>query len=355
MRGRFIVASALCSLALLSTVSPARADHAEAVRLFDEGKKQRDAGEYEKALHTFERSLAEEKSIGAYFNLGIVLEQLGRYREAYDTFQIGKDLASSKGDEREKDLREAMSKLLDTRNHIALTVPGDVKSAEGVRIVVDNIEVPPKQYDGYVFRAPAQHEIVVRARGRKDMHIQAKNRQFVAVSLGEPGANPAPVVVPVPPPGGEGPPPEKPTDSGPGWPTKKVAGFVLMGAGVAAGAIGLGFNIAFLSEKSRVQDEYASACRGNAAAPLQCGSPALPGGGGDNEAAKVVRKDAIDNDERASIVLPIAYVSAALLFGAGLYFFLTADDKKADSTAARVTVTPRVGPRDGGLSVVGTF
>jgi len=352
MRGRSIVASALCSLALLSTVSPARADHAEAVRLFDEGKKQRDAGEYEKALRTFERSLAEEKSIGAYFNLGIVLEQLGRYREAYDTFQIGKDLASSKGDEREKDLREAMSKLLDTRNHIALTVPGDVKNADGVRIVVDNIEVPPKQYDGYVFRAPAQHEIVVHARGRKDMHIQAKNRQFVAVSLGEPGANPAPVVAAVPP-SGEAPPPEKPADTGPGWPTKKVAGLVLMGAGVAAGAIGLGFNIAFVSEKSRVQDAYAVACRGDGSLAGQCGSPTF--GGGENPAAMGVRKEAVDNDERAGIVLPIAYVSAAALFGVGLYFFLTADDKKVDSTAARVTVTPRMGPRDGGLSVVGTF
>ena len=351
MRGRFFVASTLCSFALLAITSPALADHAEAVRLFEEGRKQRDAAEFDKALRTFERSLAEEKSVGAYFNLGLVLEQLGRYREAYDTFQTGKELAASKADDREKDLREAMSKLLDTRNKIALTVPGDVKSADGVRIVVDNIEVPPKQYDGYVFRAPVQHEIVVHARGRKDMHIQAKNRQFVAVSLGEPGANPAPVVpIPVV----EVPNPEKPADSGPGWPTKKVAGVVMMGAGVAAGAIGLGFNINFLSEKSRVEDAYATACRGDGGAG-QCGSPSFAANGGDNPAAAGVRKEAESNDEQASIVLPIAYISAAALFGVGLYFFLTADDKKTDSSAARLTVTPRVGPRDGGLSVVGTF
>lgn len=341
---------------MLVVPSVARADHTEAVRLFEEGRKQREAGELEKALRTFERSLAEEKSIGAYFNLGLVLEQLGRYRDAYDTFQIGKELASSKSDDREKDLREAQSKLLDTRNHIQLAVPGDVKSADGVRIIVDNIEVPSKQYDGYVFRNQTQHEVVVFARGRKELRIQAKNRQLVAVSLGEPdrgggGGGGGPIV---------GPDKTTPETSGGGWPTQKWMGLAMMGAGVGVGALGIVFNIGYLKDRSELEKEYQTKCAGDETARepiLQCGSREFTGRPYlENDPAVDVRARAESNDTKASILLPISYVSAAALFGFGLYFFVTADDtKKVDTNAAGVRLAPHVGPRDASLSVVGRF
>lgn len=345
MRARLVLATA-CALFLTSAT--ARADHGEAVRLFEEGRKQRDAGEYEKALRTFERSLAEEKSVGSYFNLGLVLEQLGRYRDAYDAFQAGKELAASKGDEREKDLREAQSKLLDTRNHIQLAVPADVKNADGVRIVVDNIEVPSKQYDGYVFRNPTQHEVVVFARGRKELRIQAKNRGLVAVSLGEIDRGGGSIVV--------GPINDKDKDkdkttepSGPGWPTQKWVGVAMMAGGVGVGAVGLFFNIKYLSDRSDVEADFTAKCAGTDTIP-QCTK------GFENEPAKLVHERADKIDTQATIALPITYISAAALFGFGLYFFLTADEaKKVDTNAARITVSPHVGPRDASLSVVGRF
>ncbi|MBS2020740.1 MAG: CDC27 family protein [Deltaproteobacteria bacterium] len=357
MRSRLFVATA-CAVVLAT--GTAHADHAEAVRLFEEGRKQRDAGEYEKALKTFERSLSEEKSVGSYFNLALVLEQLGRYREAYDAFQAGKELATSRNDDRIGDLREAQAKLLDTKNHIQLAVPQDVKSAEGLRIIVDGLEVPPKQYDGYVFRAPNDHEVVVIAKGRKNVRIPAKNRQLVAVSLGEIDRSPpAPPAVVPPPPADKTPPPPPPPaepDSGGGWPTMKWVGLAMMGAGVGAGVVGLVKNLDYLDKRSTYQDQYQKACTPTPANNNDECRKLTDEQFYETPAAIGVRKDAEANDNSTQVVLPIAYISAAALFGVGLYFFLTTEStKRSETNAARLTVTPHVGPRDGGLSVVGTF
>jgi hypothetical protein len=71
------VASASSVAITLST--PAWADtHGDAVKAFEEGRKLRDT-DPEKAARAFERSISLEPSIGAYYNLGQVNEQLDRH------------------------------------------------------------------------------------------------------------------------------------------------------------------------------------------------------------------------------------------------------------------------------------
>jgi hypothetical protein len=204
-------ASLMTALATMTLSTPARADtHGDAVKAFEEGRKLRES-DVEKAAAAFERSLKLEPSIGAYYNLGQVNEQLGRIREAVDAFRKAEKLAIQKFDSRNTDAREAWNKLLETHNYVVLNVSDEIKTMSGLAVVVDGVPVPESQYNGEVFRPATTHEVVVSASGRKDFRLQAlPNKQPVDVTLGaiatERSAPPPP-----------SPQPAEPSSSGAGW------------------------------------------------------------------------------------------------------------------------------------------
>ncbi|MEA2749820.1 MAG: hypothetical protein QOI41_3963, partial [Myxococcales bacterium] len=242
--------------AILAASHPAWADTAEATKAFEEGRKLRDQRDFEKAAAAFERSIAAERSIGAFYNLGFSYEQLGRTRDALDAYRSSAAIAKEKSDPREKEANEAVGKLLDTHNYVTLVVSDDLATAAGVRIVVDGEPVPPRQAKGEIFRSASQHEILVSAPGHKDLRLQASNKQPVNVILGEPLT--ATVTPPPPPPV---PPPEEPTGGGWGW--QKWTGSGMIAGGVVSLVVTAALFFPYLSERLSLDSEAGRLCPGN--------------------------------------------------------------------------------------------
>jgi hypothetical protein len=330
--------------ASLASAAPARADNPEAVKAFEEGRKLRDQKDYEKAAAAFERSLAAEASIGANYNVAFSYEQLGRIRDALDAYRRAARMAKDKGDPREKEATEALTKLLETHSYITLIVPDDVDKAAGVRIVVDGEPVPQKQVKGEVFRAGPQHEVVVSAPGRKDRRSSVANKQAVTIALGDlhdapsSGAPPAPA-------------PSEPTSGGWGW--QKWTGAGMVAGGVVSLAVTGVLFFPYLAERLSLDSEIGD----------KCPSGTCPSGTEKASSQDLARRNNANiqdaDDKRPAMI--ITGVLGGLLVGGGVYLLATAptsgttEQGPPPPSALRVRVVPRIGTRDNGLSVVGTF
>ena len=338
---------------LVAATSPAFADNAEAGKAFDEGRKLRDQRDFEKAANAFERSIAAEPSVGAYYNLAFSYEQLGRFRDALDAYRNSRRLAKDKGDPREKEATEAVTKLLETHNFVTVIVSDDVDKTANVRVTIDGEAVAPHKLAGEVFRSGTQHEVVVSAPGRKERRIKVANRQPVTVTLGDPyEATPPP------------PPPPAETSSG-GWGWQRWTGVGLGVAGLGAVAFSLVRLFSYLGEESSLADT-----RAKAAEPcLKNGDGAIVGCPDRSDASPLWKtlktaNDAYNDNERsakngAPLTVGVGVVGV-LLIGGGIYLFATAPSASSAAQASppntlRMRVVPQVGVRDTGLSVIGTF
>ena len=332
--------------ALVAASSPAFADNTEAAKAFEEGRKLRDQREFEKAASAFERSIAAEPSIGAYYNLGFSNEQLGRFREALDGYREAARIARSKGDARVKETSEAITKLLEAHNYITVSVPDDLDKTAGVRVTIDGETVAPKQLSGEVFRSGTQHEVVVAAPGRRDRRFKVANRQPVTLTLGDAYET----TTPPPPP----PPPHPPPASSDGWGWQKWTGVGLGVAGLGATIAGVVFTSDFFSTRSDILADFKTSCPEDPVAktnPCNRGAP---------RAHLLTLRDHADaNASRAALRQSIAYGAAGLLFIGGIYLFVTAPSASTESASPsntlRVRVVPQVGQRDSSLWIVGDF
>ena len=336
--------------AVLAT-SPALADNSEAGKAFDEGRKLRDQRDFEKAANAFERSIAAEPSIGAYYNLAFSYEQLGRTRDALDAYRTARRLAKDKGDPREKEATEAVTKLLETHNYVTVIVPDTVDKTANVRVTVDGEAVAPNKLAGEVFRSAVEHEVVIAAPGRRERRIKVANRQPVTLTLGDADET----ITPAPPPAD--------ASSG-GWGWQKWTGVGLFGAGVVGVTVSLVWVFSYESDASRLadaRDKIAETCVKNAGQILGCPDRSAMSPQWRNF---VTANDAYDSNERnARKVAPLFVGVGAvgvLLIGGGLYLFATAPsasraEQTSPSHAVRMRVVPQVGSRDNGLAVVGTF
>ena len=352
---RFAIAATVASALATTTLStPAWADtHSDAVKAFEEGRKLRET-DPEKAARAFEQSISLEPSIGAYYNLGQVNEQLNRPREAVEAFRTAEKLAVQKNDSRNKDARDAWGKILDTHNYVVLNVSDEIKSTPGLKITVDGVPVPEAQFNGEVFRPTTTHEVVVRATGRQDVRLPAvPNRQPVAITLGIVAGESTASNPPPPPP----PPPE--TSSG-GWGWQKWTGTGLMAVGVGGVAYTLISVFSYSIKESGRFDTakmYHDNCVGDARGFTKCNLAS----GLKKEDANAAYDAYNANEKDAKDSAPVWIVvgtAGVLLIGAGLYVFATApssSEPPPPSGAVRVHVIPQVGIHHSGLAVVGTF
>lgn len=343
------IAATVLATATLST--PAWADtHGDALKAFEEGRKLRET-DPEKAARAFEQSIALEPSIGAYYNLGQVNEQLDRPREAVDAFRTAEKLAVQKSDPRNKDARDAWGKVLDARNYVVLDVSNEVKSAPGLKITVDGVPVPEAQLNGEVFRPTTTHEVVVSANGRRDVRLQAiRNRQPVTITLGPLVGEPDTSTTPPPPPPAE-------TSSG-GWGWQKWTGVGMMAVGAGGVAYTLIGVFSYLGKQSGRLDTaqmFQANCTGPSTGFTQCKNGLDPMDG----RAAYAAYNANERDAKDSAPVWIVVGAAGiLLIGGGLYLYATAPsstEPPPSSGAVRVHVVPQIGIHDNGLSVIGTF
>lgn len=360
---RFAIAATLATgLATTAWSTPARADtHGDAVKAFEEGRKLRET-DPDKAAQAFERSIKLEPSIGAYYNLGQMNEQLDRPREAIDAFRKAEKLAIQKGDPRSKDAQEAWGELLDTRNYVVVNVSDEIKAAPGLTVVVDGVPVPEAQYNGEVFRPVTTHDVVVSARGRRDLRLHGlPNKQPVAIHLGSVASVAGEPSTSQPAPGPT--PPESPSG---GWGWQKWTGAGMTAVGVGGMAYALISYVGYRNRESSLADTrqaVAGQCTGPAADhPDMC--PQDPDG-----SKLKAAKDAIgvyqDNEDSAKRSAPLWITAASvglLLTVGGVYLFATApsaSESPPPAASARsgvhVQVIPRFGLHDTGVGVVGTF
>lgn len=225
MRTRHSLA-ALATTALLLAGGTARADEG-ARKAFEQGKRLRDEGDCAGAVTAFDRSLASERSIGAFYNLGFCHEQLGHRHEAYDAYTAARELASQKRDGRLREISGALAALLESP-HIRLVLPQPLP--DGLQLRVDDELVPSSTYaaETVVFtKSNRSHVVIVRAPGYEERRVTVETKQVAPVELQR--LAPAPVVT-APPPA-----PEPAPIQASGWSTQKTVGVVLGGAGLLAG------------------------------------------------------------------------------------------------------------------------
>ncbi|MEA2749647.1 MAG: hypothetical protein QOI41_3790 [Myxococcales bacterium] len=354
-----LIATVATMLAGTTLSTPAWADaHGDAVKAFTEGRKLRD-GDPERARVAFERSIALEPSIGAYYNLGEVNDLLNRSREAVTAFRAAEKLAIQKGDPRSKDAQEAWGKVLDTHNYLVVNVSDDVKSAAGLEIEVDGVLVPEAQFNGEVFRPLPTHEVVVRALRRKELRLTGvANKQPVTVVLGEPSA---PAVAPPPP----APPSSQPEVSTGGWGWQKWTGAGMTVVGVAGVAYTLISVFSYVSKESSLDADrrkYFGPCSGPGRF-TKCSDPTLDPGAG-NIAVQAYNANEQSAKDSAPAWIGIG-VAGVLLIGGGVALFVTAPSQESTSepppssapasAGVHVHVIPQVGIHDQGLGVIGTF
>lgn len=340
--------------ATLLSSAPAFADtHGDAVKLFEEGRKQRDQGDLEKAARTFDRSIALEPSVGAYYNLGLINDQLGRPREAVDALRKSKNLAHERGDARERDAVDALGKLLDTRNYVIVNVTEDVATAPGLRITLDGDVVPKEHFNGEVFRSATSHDLVVSATGRKDLHLSVKNKQPASAILGEAAGATTP-----PPP----PPPPPPEKSEGGWGWQKWTGVGLIGAGAVTAGIGVVVALGYYSDQEDLETRFKAECS------PQVGGQRFPCNqetGNNRAKGAALKEEAESLDSGAVLRNVVVFGLAGAAIAGGIILLVTAPSSSETSAGpehrapaaarVRVRVAPRLAPNEQGFSLVGTF
>jgi len=320
--------------ALLAIAAPAWADSTDAVKAFEEGRKLRDERLFDSAAKAFERSLAAEESIGVHFNLGYCYDQLSRPYDALAAYRRAATLARERSDPRLGDANSAIQKLLESHDHVVLATPADVKRARGLEVEVDRHAVPEGRLNGEVFSPGSVHTVTVSAEGHQRVRATLKNGERFTVVLGAPSPSGA-----------------EPSAASP-WGWQKWTGLGLVGAGVVTAGVGLVVALGYYSDQDQLKRELAAFCQ-----TQQCLTP-KPDERPTPEAQAFFTR-AEDLDSAAVTRNAIVFGAAGALVVGGAILFLTAPSSSESETPptrmARVRVLPHVGPRDSGLSVVGTF
>jgi hypothetical protein len=197
MRGSERSALLLVAAILLAPLS-ARADRAEAERLFAEGRKLAVAGRCEEAIEIFKKSLTEEPSVGGLLNMGDCEARLGQVVAARRSFERAEQLARRTDPERAE---EAVRRQVGVEQRIA-SIRVRVVDAS-VDVLVDGMHALPGEI---VALDPGEHRVSASAPRKISRTITValregeKERTVEIPALdNEPTLAPQPVVVVRPP------------------------------------------------------------------------------------------------------------------------------------------------------------
>ncbi len=287
------------------------ASSTQAQAAFDEGIAAADAGDFARALSSFERSQALEPAPGTRLNLGRCKEMLARYAAAIADFEaVARDLPAD--DERALYARGRLQALEARVAHVTLSLS---PRAQGAHVSIDGVELAPLALERPVPLDAGPHEISVLAKGRDpeviDLTLVAGDRKEVVLQGGL----------------------EKPFAAAPkAWPpstpsrgrasTQRMLGFGGLGLGVAGLATSAVTGLLALDSKKTMDTE----CDGS-----KCSPEGL---------------EASDSGERMATISTAAFGAGLVFLGAGaalLYF----DGSKGQK---RVGIAPL---RDGATLFVG--
>lgn len=218
---------------------PAWGVHPEAKRLFDEGRKASEQGDYVTACARFKDSLAIESARGTLLNLGECHEKLGQFLDARSA--LARALALLPAGDARRALAEGSQKRLEQKlARITLLVP---KDAGELHVQVDGAPFPKEEWNKELWVEPKEITLTVTAKGhhpwQQVLKPGAGSALTVSLSKGPPEQT---VVRPV---HGSDPPQSKLTLRG--------LGFALGGVGIAALGVGGTFGVMTLSRADTVR------------------------------------------------------------------------------------------------------
>ncbi len=210
--------------------------------LFEEGRTLAAEGRLDEAVDRFERSLAEQRTVGALLNLGDCLEKLGQPARAHARFVEAEALAQERDAAR---VVEAHRRVVALETRIAVLVLGDV--GRGARVTIDGSI--PARFKDEVYVEPGRHAVTVaRAGGAArtvTMTLKAGERATLAAGDDRPDATPQPVPATKP--------ETKPDGDGTPSPTNAIFGWTGVGVGTVGIALGAIFGASTISKKSDLE------------------------------------------------------------------------------------------------------
>jgi hypothetical protein len=169
--GRSFVFVAALAAALAAGASEARAgDKIAADKLFDDGLKQLDAGNYKAACDDFAASHKADPSVGALINLGKCNEKQGKLATAWSSYKEAVSLARKNDDKRAEDATASAAALEGKLSTLKLTAKAPVA---GLTIRRDGADTGGA-HDVELPIDPGEHTIEVSAPGYKAVTLHVK-------------------------------------------------------------------------------------------------------------------------------------------------------------------------------------
>ena len=319
---------ALPSAAAAADVSAA--DHEAAVTNFQAGRRFVEQGNCKEAIPRFLESLRHEQSVGARLNLAECSRAEQRTTEAWNQFKVAEQIAIQKGDAERRDAaQKAIAELEPKVFKIRMTLPTD---ARDLVVKIDGRVVADVDYPllgtSYAVEPGQAHRIDVTAKNRAPWSK--------AGVQGAAGAEQAAIVVDL---GG----PLEPEGADVGS-KQRTMGLVVGGVGVAGVIVGGVFGLLASGAKSSAKDAcgpgYPSNCTntdGTAAAPKNS-----------------VAEDKTSSAKTDATISTIGFIAGAALVAGGAVLYFTAP-KSTGKEAARLHVSPAVGPGMAGAMLGGSF
>lgn len=312
------------------------ADKAAAEALFDEAKRDMEAGRHAEAARKLEASQKLDAGVGTLLYLADAYEKSGRVASAWATFREAAYSAKAIGQaDREKIARARAAELEPKLYRLKLVPPASEPA--GLEIRRNGAPVAKELWGSAVPVDPGSYVIEASAPGKKPWSTTYEvpaGAGAHAIDVPALEAAPAPPA-PAPTPAAAAPaaPAPKADEAASDGTTQRVVGGVIAGVGVVGIAVGAIFVGDALSKDAEA-DEH---CEGTRCRDLE--------------------GQALSEDARSAADLSTVFfgVGAAALVG-GVVLYLAAPSAPHRTSASRwATVTPAVGARSGGLSLRGSF
>ena len=303
-------------------------ERAVADALFREGKTLMEQGETKRACAKLAESHRLDPRGGTLLNLAHCHETEGKLATALLEYEEALEMAfAAHRTDRIEFVQARMAALQDKVPKLVAQVPSNSR-VQGLEVRHNGALLPDAAFGTPVHVDPGQHTLVASAPGSKPWS------STIRIDVGETATLTVPSLDRLSRPSLNQPPASPQSEQESQVPTTRVAGYSLLGAGLAGLGVGLYFGSVAFSRASE-RDEHCS---------------------GTSCDARGMQLD--QQGANAATVANIGFVAAALGLGAGTYFLLQEEDSRPapeDRDARQLHVAPVAGRNGGGLSLGGTW
>lgn len=332
-------------LALAATLpaAPARAQSDAEIALarkwFREGEQAEKSKDYATALEKFEKALAIKTTPQLLLRVGSMQERLGKLVEAMVSYDRALEAANNAALNDVAAVAKDQSDAL--RPRLPTIVVQPAKPYDGLAVSLDGTALSAATLGSKLPVNPGDHKLVITAPGHralaKSFSIAEKESKPLPFELEVDSSAAAVDATADSSPATSEPPPDAAGGHAPGHPSK-LPGILLVGGGVAALGVGVALFAVAASKDSAIDDDCGGADR------LHC--PAS------------MKDDITSRVGTVNTLQTTSFIVGGLgLVGAGIgTYLLLRSPKKAQPSAAFVTVTPTADPRGSlGLFAQGRF